>query len=72
MWGERLTHTVIHTGKCTESTRNRRAGGCVSRPVVLLGLLYMTCSMNTPIVSAACFCICRVAWVYVRRVNPAS
>ena len=33
---------------------------------------YMTCPRTLPMVWAASSCFCRVAWVYVRRVNPAS
>ena len=35
-------------------------------------LPYMTCAMKFPMVAAASSCFCRVAWVWVRRINPAS
>lgn len=33
---------------------------------------HIICDMKLPMVSAAWFCIWRVVWVYVRKVNPAS
>ena len=55
-----LTHIVTHTVKWLERSGEHQTG------------FYMTCAMNSPIFSAASSWACRVAWVYVRRVNPTS
>ena len=73
MWVNRLTHTVTHTTKCVERFKEHRRGGFAFAPVFLrLFSAYMTCAMKLPIFSAALSCICRVTWVYVLSVKPAS
>ena len=66
MWVSGLTHTVTHTGKCSERFRKHRAGSLAFLPGILLFILcwfacYITCVMKLPMVSAAWSCICRVA-----------
>ena len=39
MWGNRLTHTVTHTRKCPDRSKEYRRGGFTSSPV-LFGVLF--------------------------------
>ena len=68
-----LTHTATHTPKRPERTKEYRTGRSAFPSGFLLPFFsYMTCPRTLPMVWAASSCFCRVAWVYVRRVNPAS
>ena len=59
-----LTHTVTHTPKCPKRDREHQTGSSAFLSGVFVAFLaYMTCAMKFPIVSAARFCCCRVAWV---------
>ena len=59
-----MTHTVTHTAKCPERDRECQTGSFAFLSGFLMLLLsYMTCAIKFPIVSAARFCCCLVAWV---------
>jgi len=62
MWVNQLTHTVTHTPKWPEKSKQCRAGNLRFLPG-FFSLPYMTCSMKLPMVAAASSCFCRVAWV---------
>ena len=46
--------------------------GILSAALCFLLLVHITCAMKLPIFSAALSCICRVTWMYVLSVKPAS
>ena len=59
-----LTHTVTHTRKGPERTKEYRTGRYAFLPgFCCLFLSYMTCPKTLPMVWAASSCFCRVAWV---------
>ena len=62
--GCRLTHTVTHTPKWPERTKEYRTGRSAF-PSGFCGYSngYITCPRTLPIVWAASSCFCRVAWV---------
>ena len=60
------------TTKCAERVKEYRRGNRFLSGALLACGTYRICAMKLPIFSAAFCCICRVTWVYVRRVNPAS
>ena len=63
MWVNCLTHTVTHTRKYPDRSKEYRRGSCFLSDALFERCLYLTCAMKFPIFSAALLCICRVACV---------
>ena len=63
MWVNCLPHTVTHTRKYPDRSKEYRRGSCFLSDALFERCLYLTCAMKFPIFSAALLCICRVACV---------
>ena len=58
-----LTHTVTHTRKYPDRSKEYRRGSFCLLSGIFAFSAYMTCAMKLPIVCAASSCFCLVAWV---------
>ena len=58
-----LTHTVTHTRKYPDRSKEYRRGSFCLLSGIFVFSAYMTCAMKLPIVCAASSCFCLVAWV---------
>ena len=63
MWVNCLTHTVTHTRKYPDRSKEYRRGSFCLLSGIFAFSAYMTCAMKLPIVCAASSCFCLVAWV---------
>ena len=63
MRGNCLTHTVTHTRKYPDRSKEYRRGSFCLLSGIFVFSAYMTCAMKLPIVCAASSCFCLVAWV---------